>query len=54
MREYWIVDPTARSVSQLILRKKHYALTEHGEADAIRSAVLSGFEVNVGELLGRG
>jgi Uma2 family endonuclease len=54
VREYWIVDPTARSISQLVLRKKHYALTEHGEADAIRSAVLSGFEMNVGELLGRG
>jgi Uma2 family endonuclease len=52
VREYWIVDPTARSISQLILRKKHYALAEHGEADAIRSAVLAGFEMNVGELLG--
>jgi len=52
VREYWIVDPTARSISQLVLRKKHYALTEHGEADSIRSAVLSGFEMNVGELLG--
>lgn len=53
VREYWIVDPAARSISQLVLRKKHYVLTEHGEADAVRSAVLSGFEMNVGELLGR-
>ncbi|HEX7175605.1 MAG TPA: Uma2 family endonuclease [Pyrinomonadaceae bacterium] len=52
VREYWIVDPAARTISQLVLRKKHYALTEHVEADAIRSAVLSGFEMNVGELLG--
>ena len=54
MREYWIVDVEARTISQLVLRKKHYALTELGEADAIKSAVLAGFEMNVGELLGLG
>ena len=52
VREYWIVDPWARTIAQLVLRKKHYALTEHGEADAVRSAALAGFEMNVGELLG--
>jgi Uma2 family endonuclease len=52
VREYWIVDPKARTIAQLVLRKKHYVLTELGEADAIRSAVLAGFELNVCELLG--
>ncbi len=50
--EYWIVDLNAKSITQLLLRKKHYALTEHGEADTIRGSVLAGFESNVGELLG--
>ena len=52
VREYWIVDMKERAVSQLILRKKHYVLTELGEADDIKGAVLSGFEMRVGELLG--
>jgi Uma2 family endonuclease len=51
-REYWIVDPEERAVAQLILRKKHYALTELGAGDVIKGAVLAGFEMNVGELLG--
>jgi Uma2 family endonuclease len=51
VREYWIVDPKARTIAQLVLRKKHYALTELDEGDAIKSAVLAGFEMNVGELL---
>ena len=52
VREYWIVDAEKRSIAQLVLRKKHYALTELGEGDAIKGAVLSGFEMKVGELLG--
>jgi Uma2 family endonuclease len=52
VREYWIVNPTARSIAQLVLRKKHYALTELGESEVIKGSVLSGFESNVGELLG--
>jgi Uma2 family endonuclease len=52
VREYWIVSPTAREISQLVLRKKHYALTELGGADVIKGAVLAGFEMAVGELLG--
>ena len=40
-----------RTVAQLVLRKKHYVLTELGEADTIKSAVLAGFEMVVGELL---
>lgn len=52
VREYWIVNPTARSIAQLVLRKKHYALTELGESDVIKGVVPAGFESNAGELLG--
>src|SRR5688500_9692814 len=52
VREYWIVDPKERTVAQLLLRRKQYALTELGAADTIKGAALSGFEVAVGELLG--
>ena len=52
VREYWIVDVKERTVAQLVLRKKHYVLTELGETDVIKGAVLSGFEMKVGELLG--
>jgi Uma2 family endonuclease len=50
VREYWIVDVEERAISQLVLRKKHYALTKLGEADTIRGVVLAGFEITVGEL----
>jgi Uma2 family endonuclease len=52
VREYWIVDVEKRSIAQLVLRKKHYALTELGEGEAIKGVVLAGFEMQVGELLG--
>lgn len=52
VREYWIVDAVERSITQLLLRKRHYVLTELGESDIIRSSVLAGFGVRVGELLG--
>jgi Uma2 family endonuclease len=51
VREYWIVDPDARTIAQLILSEGHYALTELTESDTIRSAVLAGFEMPVGKLL---
>jgi Uma2 family endonuclease len=53
VRESWIVDMKERSIAQLVLRKKHYAVTELGEADTIKGTVLTGFEMTVGELLGR-
>ncbi len=52
VREYWIVDVKERTVTQLVLRRKHYVLTEFAESDVIKSVVLSGFEMRVGELLG--
>jgi Uma2 family endonuclease len=52
VREYWIVDVKERTIAQLVLRKKHYVLTELGETDVIKASVLAGFEMTVGELLG--
>ena len=52
VREYWIVDVKGRAITQLVLRKKHYVLAELGESDTIKGAVLPGFEMRVGELLG--
>lgn len=52
VREYWIVDVKERTVAQLVLRRKHYVVIELGESDTIRGAVLPGFEMTVGELLG--
>lgn len=54
VREYWIVDVKAGGVVQLVLRKKRYAVTELGAEDTVKSAVLEGFEMRVGELLGLG
>ncbi|HEX8190070.1 MAG TPA: Uma2 family endonuclease [Pyrinomonadaceae bacterium] len=52
VREYWIVDAEKRTVAQLVLRRKHYVLTELGESDTITASVLAGFEMTVGGLLG--
>jgi Uma2 family endonuclease len=52
VREYWIVDLKARTITQLILRDDHYELTELIESDSVRSVVLAGFEMNIGEMLG--
>jgi len=52
VRENWIVDVKERSIAQLVLRKKHYVLTELSAADTVRASVLAGFEMTVGELLG--
>jgi Uma2 family endonuclease len=51
VREYWIVDPEAATIAQLVLRGEHYELTELAESDPIKSDVLTGFELNVGELI---
>ncbi|MBD0370186.1 MAG: Uma2 family endonuclease [Pyrinomonadaceae bacterium] len=47
VREYWIVDPETKAVSQLVLHEGHYALTELSETDTIRCTVLQGFESSV-------
>jgi Uma2 family endonuclease len=51
IREYWIVDPQARTIAQMILRDNHYELTELAESDTIRCAVLTGFEMTVAALM---
>ncbi|MBA3322696.1 MAG: Uma2 family endonuclease [Pyrinomonadaceae bacterium] len=52
VREYWIVDTKRRTIAQLVLDQKHYALTELTAGDQITGVVLEGFTINVGELLG--
>ena len=47
VREYWIVDPETKTVSQMVMHEGHYALTEVGAAETIRGAVLEGFEASV-------
>ena len=51
VREYWIVDPKAGTIAQFVLRGRHYELTELAESEQIKSDVLTGFEMNVGELI---
>ena len=49
--EYWIIDPTRRSVTVLTLDEENYAI--HGEFDEdaeATSALLSGFTVSVRDL----
>lgn len=51
VREYWIVDPRAKTVAQLVRRGEHFELTEFKEGDTIRGVVLDGFETTVGALI---
>ena len=51
VREYWIVDPRAKTIAQLIRRDEHFELTELAEGDTIKSMVLDGFETTVGALV---
>ena len=54
VREYWIVDLKARTLTQLLLVGGRYEAKELTEDDAVRSVVLEGFEMKVGALLGLG
>ncbi len=51
VREYWIVDPKAKTIAQLVRRGEHFELTEFKEGDTIRGVVLDGFETTVGALI---
>ena len=51
VREYWIVDPKAKTIAQMIRRDEHFELTELAEGDTIKSVVLDGFETTVGALV---
>ncbi len=48
VREYWLVDPTARTIEIFYLRGGVYALIgKYGVSETVRSEVLPGFEVKV-------
>jgi Uma2 family endonuclease len=51
IREYWIVDPKTKTITQMILGDKQYEVTKLTEADTIRSRVLTGFETTVKALM---
>jgi len=48
VREYWIVDPEARTIELYWLEQGAYTLVgKYGVGEAVRSKVLAGFEVEV-------
>ncbi len=51
VREYWIVDPDAKTVEVYSLRQSRYALVERYEpGQTVRSELLTGFEMPVDAL----
>jgi len=52
IQEYWLVDPWKRTVEIYTLEgpRKYVELCRGGEEESVRSAVLSGLEVRVGDL----
>jgi len=51
VREYWIVDPDEQTVEVFSLREGRYALVgRFGPDETLRSGLLPGFEVAVGDL----
>ena len=51
MREYWIVDPEAKTIEVFVLREERYRLLgKWGEGETARSELLEGFEVAVKEI----
>lgn len=49
--EYWLVDPTARTVVGYVLEKGRYAeLIRGGEKDVVWSAVVPGFRLKIRSL----
>lgn len=48
VREYWIIDPKARTIELYVLRGGTYALIgQYGIGETVRSEVLAGFAVKV-------
>lgn len=48
VREYWLIDPKARTIELFCLRGSTYALIgKYGVGEIVRSEVLAGFEVKV-------
>jgi Uma2 family endonuclease len=51
VREYWIVNPLARTIELFVLRENRYELIgKYGDGETVRSEVLPGFEVKVDEV----
>ncbi len=51
VREYWIIDPQARTIELFVLRASAYHLIDNYAVGAtVRSEVLPGFEVNVEDI----
>jgi len=51
VREYWIIDPEARTIELFELRDSRYELRgKHGVGETVRSEVLPGFEVKVEDI----
>jgi Uma2 family endonuclease len=51
VREYWIVDPRARTIDVFVLEDGSYVLTgTFRSGDTVRSGVLEGFEIAVDEV----
>jgi Uma2 family endonuclease len=51
VREYWIVDPEAKTIEVFVLREERYRLLgKWGEGETARSELLEGFEVAVKEI----
>jgi Uma2 family endonuclease len=51
VREYWIVDPKARTIELFVLRGGTYALIgKYGAGETVRSEVLQGFDAKVEEV----
>jgi len=51
VREYWIVNPSARTIELFVLREGRYELIgKYGAGETVRSEVLPGFEVKVEEV----
>jgi Uma2 family endonuclease len=55
VREYWIVDPEARTIEVFVLREGRYRLlSKWDEGETARSELLKGFEVAVREIFASG
>jgi Uma2 family endonuclease len=53
VREYWVVDPGARTIEVFVLRGRVYELLDkYSPGTRARSEVLSGFEAPVEEVVG--
>jgi Uma2 family endonuclease len=51
VKEYWIVDPEAKTVEVLVLGKSGFErAAAYGEADRLRSPLLSGLEIKLEEV----